>query len=600
MPGIPVERVEGQKPTPAMQQNDQAITYTSESSRSSDDDSDVSDRRQKRKWPRIQANKQAQWRCKAMVGRANPDGTAAGDRPNSNQDSDIQVNDDTGKKADGPDRCRETLVHASAENEQSESIKTPAVDCAPLLRDASDAKKDHLSDEQDWKQFPQRLIRGSGVGDPIQDTPIASGAFSVCSDRLNPFLADPANQQHIQALDELQPTMAESLSAITERFLNIDVLDERRDLSRFIAFLIDTIELLATRIAFLEAKSPDSGSRSSASEEGSPPSTSSGSRTDAFVGQVLHRVLCSTRSHHHDISHYEDKPTYRDRHSGGEGKLMGDKIVHSVDDYLDAQPNVSFLVIKEQYCSNNAKDEDHTVGHDRRLNSALATEKLQIIAPQLQKALRQVAEYYPGSEILTLGYYSEMRAPYPFLFHHHKKLEELALDETYEGVLSPLLDFLATNYSDEYEEAKCLFDDGMVTAHHISKLFKPSQMVIARQESNVPDAYVLASCHASAREKVSLVGWSWEYDGKELKRQPWEHTIDGVADERMPIADLGVHPADFARAEDMKNLEERGRKFWKMRNQAYICYTGWDKDELYHYVRGEAVTLHDSGTPQLD
>lgn len=369
--------------------------------------------------------------------------------------------------------------------------------------------------------------------------------------------------------------MSESLYAITEKFLNIDVLDQRQDLSRFMAYLLDTIDMLGTKLTFLEAKDARPGSTSELE-----------SHANIFIGKVLHRVQCSNRIHHHNLAYYEDKPTYRDRYSGGEGKLMGDKIVHSLDNYYGLQSNVSFIVVHEHYCTTYFQFDDRTFDDTRRRNLGPSKENIRIVAPLLQKALLEVAEYPPiqrGRDISFLRY-EGMGAPYPFLFHHHKRLVELAREEMYEGVLSPLLEFLATNYSEEYEEAYSLFEEGLVTGDHLTKLFKPNQMVISRRESNALEAYILYGYITPIRGKLRLLGWSWVYDGNELKRHSWSQDIDGVLDERMRIADLDVYPADFARAEDIKYLEERGRKFWNMKNQTYICYTGWDNARMYHYV----------------
>lgn len=376
--------------------------------------------------------------------------------------------------------------------------------------------------------------------------------------------------------------MSESLNAITERFLNIDVLDQRQDLSRYIAYLLDAIDMLGARINFLEAKDTDDKKHPTSKLE-APRSPER--HTNIFIGKALHKVTCFNRSHHHPVAYYEDKPTYRDRHSGGEGKLMGDKVVHSLDDYLGLQSKVSFLVVQDHSCTGQFQSDDHILEDNHRRNLGPSKENLRIVAPLLQEALLKVAEY-PPTQGLPLAVLRDqgMGAPYPFLFHHHKRLVELAGEEMYEGVLGPLLEFLDTNYRKEYDEANSLFEEGVVTGCHLTKLFKPNQMVISRSESNVLQAYILHSCLTTQRDKILFQGWSLVYDGKGLKRNPWVQEIDGLLDERIRIADFKVHPADFARPEDTEYLEKRGRKFWNMRNQTYTCYTGWDKARLYHYV----------------
>lgn len=265
---------------------------------------------------------------------------------------------------------------------------------------------------------------------------------------------------------------------------------------------------------------------------------------------------------------------------------MGDKIVHNLDNYLDLQSKVSFLVVHDHSCAGYSQSDDSPFEDNHRKNLGPSKENVRIVAPLLQEALFRVAEYspIPWGKSPFLFKSEGMAAPYPFLFHYHKKLVELVREEMYEDVLSPLLEFLDTNYRKEYEEANSLFEQGVVTGYHLTKLFKPNQMVVSRSESNVLEARIISGYRTTIRAKMNLVGWFWVYDGNELKRHFWSHDVDGVLDERMRIADLKVYPTDFARAEDIKYLEKRGRTFWNMKDQTYICYTGWDKDRLYHYV----------------
>jgi hypothetical protein len=385
--------------------------------------------------------------------------------------------------------------------------------------------------------------------------------------------------------------MSESLEEITEKFLNIDVLDEKQDISRFVAYLLDTVELLASKVSFLEARDADRRDKTSNSE--SRPSEYRAGHADIFVGKVLHRVICKKTSHQHDDSYFEDEPTYgTDRHFRGETKLIGNKIVHSLDNYIGLHPNICFLVINEHNCTSYERF-NPVSGEVQAHPPGPLPEKLRIVSPLLQSALLQIAEYYPAPRGQNLDYLRSqgMLAPYPFLFHHRQVLIQLSLDEMYKDVLRPLLEFLDINYNREYEEASSLFEKGFVTACHISKLFKPNQMVISPAKSGSLEAYILSWCHPLEKDTFFLPGWSWLYDGNELTRQYSRQRIEGVPDEPMRITDLKIYPADFSRDEDIKNLEERGRKFWSMKNQTYLSYTGWDKAREYHYVRAAPLSF---------
>lgn len=556
---------------------------------SSDDESDgsVSERQQRIGWPGSKVNESAHWRRRAMAKRGILDDASAVDPRYLRQGPDIQIHGNTSKAVESrSEDCDEPLEEVLATDKKSESAKVSGLCSASLNASGNEAISQ--SKKVELEKASQDAGGASNPGKLVQDNSSTLETFLKRSKGLSneskPFFQSQERDENDGFLHDIRPTMSESLNAITERFLNVDVLDGRQDISRFIAYLLDTVDLLSSRIAFLEA---DDGSCSRESSiRGSQLLPASASRADKFVGKLLHRVYCTIRSHHHHNTYYEDKPTYRDEQSGVEGKLMGDKIVHNLDSYLDLDPMVSFLVVNEHNCTSNAKDETNRDSQNRKQQSGPGRERLQIVAPLLQRALLRVAKYPPipkGANFESLRHQG-MTSPYPFLFHHHKRLIELALDETYAGVLSPLLDFLAANYSTDYEEANSLFERGIVTGHHLSKLFEPNQMVISRPNPNVLEAQILYWCHTPSEGKANLEGWAWKYDGIELKRQDWKGSVEGVLDEQMRIADLKVHPVGFARAEDIASLQNRGRGFWSMRDQSYICYTGWDKARKYHFV----------------
>lgn len=393
----------------------------------------------------------------------------------------------------------------------------------------------------------------------------------------------PGLSQQKKAADELQPSMSESLSMIAEKFLHIDTLDDSQDTSRFVAYLLDAIELFTDKLALFQDRDASLDEHPSAETQ------------DNIMGKSLHRISCVRQGHHHDGFYYEDRPAYKIHDKEDEGKLMGKKFVRSVEKYLHMHPNICFLVIKDHVCTSHSRD---GYGESRR---GPEPDQLRIVAPLLQRALLEVAEYNPSPPGQTSDYlrYHGLLAPYHFLFHHYQKLIQLSMEKTYEDVLKPLLEFLDENYSQEYEEAISLFGRGLVTAHSIPKLYKPNQMVISQRKSDAFGAYIVSNIHSPANGQIQLSGWSWGYDGNDLARLPWVKMIDNLPEEQTQITNLLVYPAEFASSEDLKALEERGRRFWSMKSQTYICYTGWDRARQYHYVRAVPLPFHLSGLPKL-
>ncbi|KAF2803548.1 uncharacterized protein BDZ99DRAFT_526473 [Mytilinidion resinicola] len=175
----------------------------------------------------------------------------------------------------------------------------------------------------------------------------------------------------------------------------------------------------------------------------------------------------------------------------------------------------------------------------------------------------------------------EMDAPYNSLFHHEQELRRLAeTNPDYKAVVCPLITFLEQHYRMEYDEAEDTFNQGLVSALHLGKLFKPSDIVVARH----PQTGVVS---------VSLRGWCWGNDGKQLLRVPWISTVEmppgAEATQVVPIAKLTIYPFRFASPEDQQQLRWRGKKYWRARESYYSEYTGRDADGQRSYARSRLM-----------
>ncbi|RNJ52176.1 hypothetical protein D7B24_004224 [Verticillium nonalfalfae] len=357
--------------------------------------------------------------------------------------------------------------------------------------------------------------------------------------------------------------LAESLTEVMEKHLDLDVMDQSQETSQFIAYLLDTIELLHNQLNYARAPESDPtpasrGSHGNSDSQREPPPRV----------HILHQIHCPHMLHPHDTFTYEDEPKTMTDANTGFTMLAGKVKVSNLEAFLSKHPEICFVVFKEHDCA--------------PFQSASSAQ-----APRRHKALKQVAEFPsgPGNSSDSESDYQRMEAPYLFLFHHRQKLESLAeSNPTYGSVLMPLLNFIKDNYGQEYKEADELLKDGCITAKYITKLFKPNHVVLSRRAGGTLEAFVLESYAEVEKDRVDFVGWSWQYDGSELFRKFWSGKMNRVAEGRTPIADLSIHPIKFARVADIEALETRGRQFWDMRDQVYKCYTGWDKSRSYYYV----------------
>ncbi|KAG7118897.1 ATPase family AAA domain-containing protein 3B like [Verticillium longisporum] len=293
-------------------------------------------------------------------------------------------------------------------------------------------------------------------------------------------------------------------------------MDQSRETSRFIAYLLDTIQLLQTKLSYARAPEPDDTL----------------DRSDLLDDTI-------TQPHSHSGFIFEDEPkTLTDVNTGI--MLSGKAKIANLESYLVKRPDICLVVFKRHDCISSEK--------------TLKTDKA-------------------------------------------SKLNER--DEWLKG-----------DYGQDYEEADELLTHGYITAKHITKLYKPNHMVLSRQARGALEAYVLGKFPEIDKDAMAFQGWSWQYDGTELSRKEWSDTMNRVAEEeRIAIADLSIHPIEFARGSDIETLDTRGRQFWDLRKQVYKCYTGWDKSRSNNYVDARFMVdvssyqlMHRAGTshPRYD
>ncbi|KAI8630484.1 P-loop containing nucleoside triphosphate hydrolase protein [Xylariaceae sp. FL1651] len=378
--------------------------------------------------------------------------------------------------------------------------------------------------------------------------------------------------------------LAEALSIVAENYLSIDILDQSKSVPQYVSYLLDTIQLLESQVQYYQAEEAAELPCDSPEDKKVPSSTSPITVSHVPRKQLLHRIFCGDPTHKHKTGISEDQPTQRAGHSGVLETKMS---ISNLETYLGLHPDICFIVFKEYNCATGQNPSILRQRNSYGPNSQSASsrrERIRIISPVLQRALRQVAEYSLYSPGPHNEDTREIDAPYLFLYHHRQKLAALVENDAYSEVLKTLLDFVEESYKEEYDEAEALFARNRVTPSHFSKLFKPNQVVVSRQDADTLTAAVLRYHPEMAGDKTIFSGWTWIFDGSYLRRSIWRGKMDQVFEDETSIADLPIHPADLARNEDIKKLEARGERFWELKNQSYLCYTGWNKTYDHHYT----------------
>lgn len=60
-------------------------------------------------------------------------------------------------------------------------------------------------------------------------------------------------------------------------------------------------------------------------------------------------------------------------------------------------------------------------------------------------------------------------------------------------------------------------------------------------------------------------------------------------DGAIPIQELPVYPIKYATQDVLIQLKNRGQKFWNLRYQQYVSYTGWDVKEDENHVKHSLI-----------
>ncbi|EQB44440.1 hypothetical protein CGLO_16817 [Colletotrichum gloeosporioides Cg-14] len=420
----------------------------------------------------------------------------------------------------------------------------------PVLRHRlQDSKAEHS-----LAPVEEDVVNGPEDGDDAED-------HSIVTSR-NPVEAD---------------SLAESLSTLAEQHLKLNVLDQSKDVSNFISYLFDTIQMLEAQVNYKEADSDTDVTESDSDEE------TDLRLTAAPCFKTVHRIYCNNPGHNHNRSFFEDEPVARKRSASAlTTRIEAKDKIGDLESYLSKHPEFCFVIIQEHTCVKDAGLDAIRRKFDAAEKPSQRFERMAILSPLLRKALDQIAQYTLSSSHDIVEDEIGMDAPYPFLFHHAERITELAEDSTYGPVLSPLLGFLNDNYKDEYQEAVKMFDQGFVNARHLPKLFQPNELVIVKTSENF-NVYALDAAPVITKEHMSFAGWSYAYAEVDLQQNAWATIVTSIGDGAVEISNLKVHPVRFGRKEDIEKLTRRGQAFWGMKGQYYACYTGWDHRHGHYY-----------------
>jgi hypothetical protein len=326
---------------------------------------------------------------------------------------------------------------------------------------------------------------------------------------------------------------------------------------------------------------------------------------------VVHRVQCNPRGHPNHKEHeaeldYLDVPRLL-ADANQTSSLKGTEPLDNIEWYLEDNTNIHFAILNIYDCAQYHREiadqfvrlplpfnmDSRVLGQFRPYLCVLmedakeADRKRQILLPSpgLSRALDKLQTLYT----LELGDWSaedELAYPYPQLWHCRDLLRN-AIKELPPGnrsQVATLCNYLETETSNEWTEAKNMFEKGLVSKQHWSKLFRPDEVCVTLLDGE-PRAFVCKDNHGVSYGKLDLECWSWEFDGH-FYRQDFSISISWPdQSEVTPITGLSHYPLRFDTHELTNRLANRGTTFWSCRQSKYVSYKPPSQDTI-----GEAVS----------
>jgi hypothetical protein len=322
----------------------------------------------------------------------------------------------------------------------------------------------------------------------------------------------------------------------------------------------------------------------------------------AMQYRILCRIRCGSSDvrRHHFAEYYEDVP-FKSLDSGATSRhLSGHIPIPSLKGYKSAiNKRASFLVIREYHCTSTRR---YAPRHRKTVFPKLAMmsrdrdvcgESIVVISRSLETAIEQIATCHPRTstsfehpreELANFGTL-RLNPPYAFVYHHRSLLLKHAktCKPSVRSQVLALLDYVEGNFGARFKQADELFCHGKTDQRSLEYLFCPGDIVLSHDQNTIT-AYNLASW---PRPFSNFECWGWTFDGLQFVRKSTSLSLGLASHIRttIPIQSLSVYPIKYAPQDLLNDLKRRGERFWNLRFQHYISYTGWDVMKTENHVR---------------
>jgi len=232
----------------------------------------------------------------------------------------------------------------------------------------------------------------------------------------------------------------------------------------------------------------------------------------------------------------------------------------------------------------------------------------EIIFPPLQKLLGSLTSKWGWPDLVTqcsnpfsalIYSWDDALQASTFIVEGESEDEKQARDD-----LKELLRIVSTSSGDQqldqyFKDRKTLLSEGAITHEALWTLFPPGTLILGRPCNDEPQVFFVNSCDrfVSDEDDFEVVCYSFDWNGSEFGRMPFEMAIKDWGGDRKRIAELPFYPLEFYEEagsdseQSIKNLrtalEKRGTQF---RN---FCRAEKGK-QMFNYSDGAAY-FHRAG-----
>lgn len=315
--------------------------------------------------------------------------------------------------------------------------------------------------------------------------------------------------------------------------------------------------------------------------------------------QLIHRV-----SHSRGIRMYLDEPQWIAGEISDKDALAGNLPIHNVPEYLSKHPEICFVIWRD-YKLRQSKDEakkDYWHKEDRR-SQGLKAECAEIpihegetVEPTTEIAswaIDRFREHFGFDFNISDGFKfnntdatssNALEAPYFELYHtrgDNLKVFFETLETEIQHQFQVLLDYVYSQYADEYQVVDDMIGRGKILTSHVRYLFKPGDIVVQGHGDEVQGFLTqnwLQKGHKVAKAGTETRSFNldcqyWVFDGMFSRNKKTLKLECDLADtSEKKIDDLHIRPLKYVQEATVMRLKQRGQRIWRCRVRSMVSY----------------------------